>query len=120
MTCQELMGLLFLSRDMAHRIHLSTKSFAQHMALNEFYHNIIDLADKFAEAYQGRYGLIGDIPLLSSKKAANITEFLQAQLEAIQAGRYDVCKEEETALQNIIDEIEAQFFSTIYKLKFLA
>lgn len=49
----DLIAVLFLSRDIAHREHLSTTSFSQHMALGEFYPGVIDLADKLAEAYQG-------------------------------------------------------------------
>lgn len=120
MNIGELMGLLFLSRDVAHRVHLSTRSFAKHKALNEFYEGIIPLADSLAEAYQGRYGLIGNIPLMASKNASNIVDFIQAQLDEIEAGRYQVCKKEETALQNLIDEIVELYLSTIYKLKYLA
>jgi len=116
----DLMGILFLSRDMAHRVHLSTRSFAKHKALDEFYHGIIDHADGLAEAYQGRYGLIGEIPLLSAKSAGNIAEFLQSQLDEIEKGRYEVCTKEETALQNLIDGIVELYLSTIYKLKFLS
>ena len=61
MTCEVFIGRLFLSRDVAHSVHLNTRSFSKHSALNEFYDSIVDLADKFAEAYQGRHGLIGPI-----------------------------------------------------------
>ena len=116
----DLMGLLFLGRDVAHRVHLSTRSFARHMALNDFYHGVVDLADSFAEAYQGRHGLITSIPLMANKKESNIVEFLQSQLEEIEQGRYEVCDEKDTAIQNIIDEIVALYLSTLYKLQFLA
>jgi len=56
--CNDFVGMLFLARDVAHSAHLNTRSYAKHVALNEFYDGIIDLADKFAEAYQGKYGLI--------------------------------------------------------------
>ena len=59
MTCEVFVGHLFLARDVTHSAHLNTRSYAKHVALNEFYDGIIDLADKFAEAYQGRHGLIG-------------------------------------------------------------
>jgi len=120
MNAADLIGILFLSRDIAHRVHLSTRSFAKHMALNGFYNDIIPLADSFAEAYQGKYGLISAIPLMSNKKTGDIATFLQSQLDDIEAGRYEVCDKEETALQNIIDEIVALYLSTLYKLKFLA
>ena len=111
---------MFLARDVAHSVHLNTRSFAKHMALNTFYDEIIDLADKFAEAYQGRHGLIGPISLHSARKTSNIVEFLEDSLKEIENERYKVCDKDETALQNIIDEIVGLYLSTLYKLKFLA
>lgn len=116
----ELIGILFLSRDVAHRVHLSTRSFAKHKALQEFYEGIIPLADGLAEAYQGRYGLISNIPLMSAKNTANIVDFLESQLTEIEGGRYQACDKSDTALQNLIDGIVEQYLSTLYKLKFLA
>lgn len=120
MKCNDFIGMLFLARDVAHSVHLNTRSFSKHMALNGFYDEIIELADGFAEAYQGRYGLIGPISLMSAKKTGNIIEFLENQLEEIEAGRYDVCKKEDTPLQNLIDGIIELYLSTLYKLRFLA
>ena len=120
MKCADFVGTLFLARDVAHSVHLNTRSFAKHSALNEFYDSIVDLADKFAEAYQGRYGLIGPISLMSAKKTGNITEFLEDSLADVEKMRYEVCDKNDTALQNIIDEIVGQYLSTLYKLKFLA
>ena len=120
MTASQLVGLLFLGRNVAHSVHLNTRSFSKHMALNAFYDEIIELADGFAEAYQGRKGLIGPISLMSAKKTTNIVEFLKDQLEEIEAGRYDVCKKEDTPLQNLIDGIIELYLSTLYKLRFLA
>ena len=120
MKCADFVGTLFLARDVAHSTHLNTRSFAKHSALNTFYDEVIDLADKFAEAYQGKYGLIGPISLMSAKKTNNILEFLEGQLADIEEMRYKVVDKSDTALQNIIDEIVALYLSTIYKLKFLA
>jgi len=116
----DFVGMLFLARDVAHSVHLNTRSFSKHSALNSFYDEIVGLADGFAEAYQGRHGLIGPISLMSAKKTTNITEFLQDQLEEIESCRYEVCEKTDTALQNIIDEIVALYLSTLYKLRFLA
>jgi DNA-binding ferritin-like protein len=104
----------------AHSVHLNTRSFSKHSALNEFYDNIVDLADKFAECYQGRHGLIGPITLQSAKKTTNILEFLQDSLAEVEKMRYEVCAKTDTPIQNVIDEIVGQYLSTIYKLKFLA
>lgn len=120
MSCADFVGTLFLARDVAHSVHLNTRSFAKHMALNEFYDAIVDLADKFAEAYQGRHGMIGPITLMSAKKTGNILEFLQDSLADIEKMRYEVCDKSDSPLQNIIDEIVGRYLSSIYKLKFLA
>ena len=120
MKANDFVGMLFLARDVAHSVHLNTRSFSKHMALNTFYDEIIELADGFAEAYQGRYGLIGPISLMSAKKTGNIVEFLQDQLDEIESGRYDVCKKADTPLQNLIDGIIELYLSTLYKLRILA
>ena len=120
MKCADFVGMMFLARDVAHSVHLNTRSFSKHMALNTFYDEIVDLADKFAEAYQGKHGLIGPISLMNARKTSNIVEFLQDQVDEIEKVRYEVCDKTETALQNIIDEIFGLYYSTLYKLKFLA
>ena len=116
----DFVGHLFLARDVTHSVHLNTRSYAKHKALGSFYDKVIDLADSFAEAYQGRHGLIGPITLQSAKKTGNVIEFLQESLAEIEANRYKFCDENETAIQNIIDEIVALYLSTLYKLRFLA
>ena len=120
MKCNDFVGMLFLARDVTHSVHLNTRSYAKHKALQKFYENIIDLADGFAEAYQGRHGLIGSISLMSAKKTGNVVEFLQDQLAEIEKYRYDVCEKDDTPLQNLIDGIIELYLSTLYKLRFLA
>lgn len=120
MSCEKFIGMLFLARDVTHSVHLNTRSYAKHKALNEFYDGIVDLADSFAEAYQGRKGLIGPISLMSAKRTNNVLEFLEDQVKDIEAMRYEVCDKTDTPLQNIIDEIVSLYLSTIYKVKFLA
>ena len=120
MKCADFVGTLFLARDVAHSTHLNTRSFAKHSALNTFYDEVIELADKFAEAYQGKYGLIGPISLMSAKKTNNIVAFLEGQVDELEEMRYKVVDKECTPLQNIIDEIFGLYYATLYKLKFLA
>lgn len=118
MSCADLIGHLFLARDVTHSVHLNTRSYAKHKALGGFYGKVIDLADDLAEAYQGRYGLIGPITLHSAKKTNNVVDFLDDSLKEIQEARKEY--KDDTAIQNIIDEIEGLYLSTLYKLKFLA
>ena len=120
MNASQFIGLMFLGRNVAHSVHLNTRSFSKHMALNTFYDEIIELADGFAEAYQGRHGLIGPIAIPAAKKTTNIIEFLQDQLAEIEKNRYEICDKSDTPLQNLIDGIVELYLSTLYKLRFLA
>ena len=120
MTAAQLMGLLFLGRNVAHSVHLNTRSYSKHVALQTFYDSVIDVADAFAEAYQGRYGLIGPIAIPAAKKTTNIVEFLQDQLAEIEKGRYEVCDKSDSSIQQLIDNIVELYLTTLYKLKFLA
>ena len=120
MSCDKFIGMLFLARDVTHSVHLNTRSYAKHVALQGFYEGIIPLADSLAEAYQGRHGLIGPITLHSAKKTNNVVEFLQDQLDEIESMRYEVIDRKDSALQNIVDEIVNLYLSTLYKLRFLS
>ena len=116
----DFVGILFLARDVAHSVHLNTRSYAKHKALQKFYESIIDHADTFAEAYQGRHGLIGPISLMSAKKTGNVVEFLEDQLAEIEKVRYEVVDKSDSSLQQLIDNIVELYLTTLYKLKFLA
>jgi hypothetical protein len=116
----DFLGLLFLARDVAHSVHLNTRSYSKHVALNIFYDRIIGAADDFAEAYQGRHGLMGPITLHSAKKTANIIEFLEDSLKQIEDARYEVVDKTDMSLQQLIDNIIEIYLRTLYKLRFLA
>lgn len=121
---EELIAILFVSREFAHRRHLAvtgTGSYAAHQALGLFYDDIIDKADKIAEAYQGRHGLMDDIPYLpcptEKKTIAATATWLEEQMNKINEIRYDACPKKETAIQNLIDEAIATYLSLLYKLR---
>ena len=120
MSCEKFIGALFLARDVTHSVHLNTRSYSKHKALQKFYENIIDRADAFAEAYQGRHGLIGPISLMSAKKTNNVIEFLENQLDELETMRYEVCDKSDSTLQQLIDNIIELYLTTLYKLRFLA
>jgi len=120
MKAADFIGLLFLARDVTHSVHLNTRSYSKHVALNIFYDRIVGVADDFAEAYQGRHGLIGPITLHSAKKTTNVIEFLEDSLKQIEDARYEVCDKSDSSLQQLIDNIVEVYLRTLYKLKFLA
>jgi hypothetical protein len=114
---------LFESREMAHMYHLQTKgsgAFAQHMALGAYYEAVINYIDELVETYQGQYDLIEGYDVIDTKetgtkdKVAYFTElatYIKAERKIISA--------EDTHLHNIIDEIVALVYKTLYKLRFL-
>lgn len=114
----ELIMLLFHARTAAHVMHLRTRSYAAHKALNEFYDGLVGLADSLAESYQGRYELITDFkaPVPSMTEPLELMDMLR---KYIATHRYTAAKREDTELQNMIDEIVSLIDSTTYKLKFL-
>lgn len=113
-----LLAILFLSREITHREHLKTQSYAAHTALGSFYEEIIPLADSLAEAYQGRSGTLVDIPYLSGNTKEEIVPVLKKLLSKIEQDRKTCCPDDST-IQNIIDEVISLYLSTIYKLTFL-
>jgi hypothetical protein len=111
----QFIAVLFLARELAHREHLRTKSYAQHMALGDFYEQVLGLADSLAEAYQGRKGII-DIPLLDNEFPGEIIKSMRDQLAWIETNRDSAVGKDDRAMQNIVDEIVALYLSTLYKL----
>ena len=106
-------GIMFLSRTMSHMAHLKTKSYATHIALNEFYDGIIDLADTLIEAAQGQYGVL-DVPFVNA--SGNVNDpigMLQGHLKQLETTMSMV---DEDYLIGIFQEIQSLYRSTLYKL----
>lgn len=106
---------LFECRQVSHNVHLKTKSYSEHNALNAFYDGLLILVDDFVETFQGQYGLVGDIEF-SVKTVDNIIEYLDDFASLTKSTRESI---KESHLQNILDEILSLTYKTIYKLKFL-
>jgi len=107
----------FHARTNAHVLHLQTRSYAAHKALNEFYDGIIPLIDAFAEAYQGEYGLIKDIAGEYTPRG-DALELLDDLRECVDECAKELHKDD-THLHNLLDEIRSLIASTQYKLRFL-
>lgn len=99
-----------------HFFHFSTNSFAQHMALGEYYDEIVDLVDSLAESYMGIYGQIKDFPN-TYHQPKEATKYLESLQKFVAEARHDL--PQDTELQNQIDAIAELIDTTIYKLKFL-
>ena len=110
MTPSKFIVELFHSRDTMHIAHLQTTSFAEHKALNAYYDNILDLTDKFIEAYFGRFKRVEIV--IPEAKIQGSTEHLKESQQLIDGERANYPSE----LQNIMDEMLALVDKTLYLL----
>lgn len=109
-----LFGNLLNYRTQAHLLHLKSKSYAEHEALGEFYKDLLKKTDDLIETYQGQYGIV-DIEIKSSEKFSSASDFLKTAAEEIKSER-EQFKKEDTHLHNVIDEIIALTYKTLYKV----
>jgi len=114
--CAQLIQCLFHSATNTHILHLQTRSYAEHVALGEYYAEIVDLADSIVEAYQGKYGII-DGYTNDYKLPTNPIETLISVNDCIAEHRAQL--PQDTEIQNLIDEAVALVDATLYKLRFL-
>jgi len=113
---KSLVQKMFEARQVAHVVHLQTKSYSQHKALNHFYDDILELADTFVETYQGQYGILSGYGDVSVSSNIDIEEYLQDSAKIFMLGR-DSMNDKDTHLKNIMDEVVALTYQTIYKIK---
>lgn len=116
----QFISTLFASRTQAHIFHLQTNSFAAHKALNEYYDEIIGIADGIAESVQGKYGIItgySNIDLLEGNDCNEVIKYFMALEMYVDRARQTM--PQDSYIQNQVDEVTALIVSTIYKLKFL-
>ncbi|QGH72911.1 MAG: hypothetical protein [Podoviridae sp. ctrTa16] len=93
-----------------HLEHLKTTSFAEHKALGGYYDGIVDLADKFAEVYFGRFKRVEIV--VPEARAESSVEHMKKMQQIIDADRNMYPSE----LQNIMDEMLALVNKTLYLL----
>ncbi len=115
---------LFESREMAHVYHLQVKgdegSYAAHKALNSYYDDIIGYIDSMVEIYQGQYDIVDGYETIdtSPTKSKDKIEYFKDLVDFIRDNRHKCLFEEDTHLQNIVDEIVALIYKLLYKLRF--
>ena len=110
---------LFAARDIAHRIHLRTRSFAAHLALGDLYKSLVDLADNIAEVHQGKYGLLNVQDYrtnLSDNDAVTFIRQLAAWAEETKAS----LPQHDSHMLNEWDNVISTIYRAKYKLENLS
>jgi hypothetical protein len=113
---------IFKSRDVAHIYHLKAQndgSLAAHLALDDYYKEIVELQDELVETYQGQYNIIENYEMIDSSNTntQDRIQYFIGLAEFIKNTRYTAFLKEDTHLHNIIDEIVSLVYKTLYKLK---
>lgn len=114
---------LLESREMAQVYHWTVKgdmgSHAAHLALEAYYSGVIEFIDDIVEIYQGQYGLIEgyDVIDTTDSKSKDKLDYFKETVEFVKSERTCI-KSEDTHIHNIIDELIALQYKTIYKLTY--
>jgi len=114
----EFFAVLLMAAPYAHMLHLETRSFAEHEALDEVYNKLPGLTDGLIESYQGKHGRVTDYPKPNLPDLDNPVAMVQQLADYIAQNRKAVAPD--SYLQNEIDEIEKLLYRSLNKLKFLA
>jgi len=102
-----------------HMAHLKSHSYAAHIALNEFYDALPELADSLAESWQGATETLLNYPEVEVKQITTTEEaikYLRDLYNLVQRVQ-DNCMYSE--IINNLDLVKSQINSTKYKLIFL-
>ncbi len=109
---EELINKIFAARTAAHIAHWKTKSYSQHQALGQFYDEVIDSLDKYVEAHQGAFGIVGKL----DGEEKDIMQVIRDDILWINENRAKIARDV-PALENILDEIAGLHMQTLYKLE---
>jgi hypothetical protein len=118
----QLVALVFCARNEAHLAHWNTDSLSEHLALNEFYDDVLGPLDELVEGYTAAFGKIGtELPEDEADEESEkpILARLKEQTNWINKNRSKVCRNV-SALENIVDELSGVYLKAIYKLENLS
>lgn len=100
-----------------HILHLQTKSYAEHKALQAYYENLPDLVDNIIEQWQGAYQTIVEYPVGYAAPNSDALQEVTTVRDFVVKNRAIVG--DYTSIQNQVDELMSLLDSTVYKLTFL-
>lgn len=119
----ELICRVFLSRDMSHLQHWKTDSYAEHVALGDFYDGVIEKIDSIVELYQGLFTRVNHVEDEELEERLegiyNIVEHLKDDVRFITENREKIANGV-SAIENLLDDLVDFYGSTLYKLRFLS
>lgn len=100
-----------------HILHLQTKSYSEHKALQKYYEELPDLVDSIIEEYQGAYQKIVEYPNIYEAPNPDALQEVMAVRDFLAKNRAVVG--DYSSIQNSVDNLMSLLDSTVYKLTFL-
>lgn len=117
MKIQDIAGRLLEARISYHIMHLQTNSYAQHIALNDLYSNIVEYTDRIIETYQGEYTIVRGYPsTVKLNEGVSPIEYTRLLIKDCRTFRKSIELEE---IRAIVDELIEFLNGNLYKLKSL-
>lgn len=114
---EKLIILLMQSRTLIHILHLRSQSYARHMALGALYDSLNGHIDALAENNQGETQSLLELNTLPGFNTAG--DALSHLIDINQEISNMRLSFNSSVTQNLIDTLQQDFNSAIYKLKFL-
>lgn len=112
----ELVARVFTTRNLLHFEHWNTNSFAAHMALGDLYDSIVEDVDEIVECYQGKNGLVKTFRTDSIQLPVDIIQRIKDEAAWVESCRSHIAGND-SALENLLDNIIGSYYKTIYKLE---
>jgi DNA-binding ferritin-like protein len=117
---KDLIILLMQARTLIHSLHLNSHSHSEHMALDELYNSLTGHIDTLTETYQGvteEILILDKYPEFSSVNGPAL-DYVRDVNKQITQMRTNLSNNN-SVIQNLIDELQQSFYKSINKLKFL-
>jgi hypothetical protein len=108
---------LFAARDKAHELHLGTKFYTKHVALNELYELLLEFADQLAETFQGKHGVLNiNIPAADMFNQPDEVSFAVALTDWLNGPARSLIGTDDFII-NIFEELLGEIYRIKYKLE---
>jgi hypothetical protein len=114
-TIKELVSRAFTTRNLLHFAHWNTNSFATHMAVGDFYDDIISEIDDIVECYQGEFGLVQGLSTQAALVPSDILAHIKEEMNWVKINRSNIASNSPT-IEALVDNLLAKYSKTVYKL----
>ncbi len=115
MDVKDFFATLLESVTISHKLHLATKKYSRHKALDTFYEDAPEIVDEIIESYQGKYGIVegGENKIDGNDPIEYLTELGKYVKKSLSL--FD--SEEDSEILSSIDDYSNLIDGTLYKLK---